>query len=171
MSRRTLTLILFNLALVIGIGGKAQEFHTMTYNEAIDAQEATIGDISWIAGNWRGEAFGGIVEENWSKPNGGSMMASFKLVVDNETRFYELITISELEGTLVLYLRHFSKDLKGWEEKDTPMVLNLVKRTNNAVYFDGMTFERISDNEIHVYVMLEQDGKKKEHQFVYKKDN
>ena len=40
-------------------------------------------NISWIAGHWKGEAFGGITEEIWSEPSGGSMMASFKLVVDD----------------------------------------------------------------------------------------
>ena len=39
----------------------------------------TLENIAWISGTWHGEAFGGITEEIWSEPSGGSMMATFKL--------------------------------------------------------------------------------------------
>ena len=41
-------------------------------------------NIKWIAGTWHGEAFGGITEEIWSEPSGGSMMATFKLINDGK---------------------------------------------------------------------------------------
>jgi len=70
-------------------------------------------NIAWISGTWHGEAFGGEVEEIWSAPSGGSMMATFKLVVDGEVGFYEIEIIREIENSLLLQLKHFRADLKG----------------------------------------------------------
>ncbi|AUP81692.1 DUF6265 family protein [Flavivirga eckloniae] len=132
--------------------------------------EPKLENISWISGNWKGEAFGGQVEENWSKPSGDSMMATFKLVKDNKTSFYEIEIIREVENTLILQLKHFNNDLKGWETKDETVDFPLKKITSNKVVFDGMSFEKISDNEMNVYVDLhEKDGTTKTIKFNYKK--
>ena len=49
--------------------------------------KATLADIAWLSGHWRGEAFGGITEEIWSPPLGDSMMGSFKLVSEGKNQF------------------------------------------------------------------------------------
>ena len=80
--------------------------------------EPKLENIAWISGTWHGEAFGGKTEEIWSQPSGGSMMATFKLTVNDQVQFYEIEIIREIENDLVLQLKHFNKDLKGWETKD-----------------------------------------------------
>lgn len=119
--------------------------------------EPKIVNVAWIAGNWKGEAFGGQVEENWSEPSGGSMMATFKLIVNGQVSFYEIEIIREINNTLILQLKHFNNDLKGWETKDETVDFPLKEITANKVVFDGMTFERISANEMNVYVDLRND--------------
>lgn len=132
--------------------------------------EPKLENISWISGNWKGQAFGGIVEENWSKPSGGSMMATFKLINDNKVSFYEIEIIREIENSLVLQVKHFNHDLKGWETKDQTVDFPLKKITTNKVIFEGMTFEKISDNEMNVYVDIKQkDGTIETVTFSYKK--
>ncbi len=79
---------------------------------------ASIDQVAWIAGHWKGEAFGGITEEIWSPPQAGSMMASFRLINKGVVSFYEIEIIREINGSLVLELKHFNNDLKGWETKD-----------------------------------------------------
>jgi hypothetical protein len=127
----------------------------------LSSQENTLAhkleNIAWIAGTWHGEAFGGEVEEIWSKPSGGSMMATFKLVVDGKVGFYEIEIIRQIENTLLLQLKHFRPDLKGWETKDDTVDFPLKYITENKAVFEGMTFERISDSEMHVFVDLEND--------------
>lgn len=118
--------------------------------------EPKLENISWISGNWKGEAFGGQVEENWSKPSGGSMMATFKLINNNKVSFYEIEIIREVENTLMLQLKHFSNDLKGWETKDETVDFPLKQITANKVVFEGMSFEKVSDNEMNVYVDIHQ---------------
>jgi hypothetical protein len=119
----------------------------------------TLENIRWIAGNWKGEAFGGIVEENWSEPSGGSMMATFKLIVNGKVNFYEIETISEVNNSLILRLKHFTNDLKGWETKDETVDFPLIKVTPNKAIFEGMIFESVDANNMIVYVTIGQkDG-------------
>lgn len=135
-----------------------------------DKQESPIANldaVKWLSGHWKGHAFGGIIEEVWSSPVGGSMMGAFKLVVDNKVQFYEIETISEENETLIFRLKHFSHDLKGWEEKDETKDFALVKVTKNKVFFNGLTLEKVSDNEINIYVAIEEKGLKKEEKFTY----
>ncbi|WP_235982205.1 DUF6265 family protein [Gelidibacter maritimus] len=132
--------------------------------------EPKLENIKWIAGNWKGEAFGGQTEENWSEPSGGSMMATFKLIDNGKVVFYEIEIIRELENTLILQLKHFGNDLKGWEEKDKTIDFPLKEITENKVVFEGMTFEKISANEMTIYVDIRQDdGSVETVKFDYKK--
>jgi hypothetical protein len=129
--------------------------------------KADLSAVSWLSGHWRGEAFGGLIEEVWAPALGNSMMGAFKLVVNNEVQFYEIETISEENNTLVFRLKHFHKNLKGWEEKDTTVDFMLVKATKDKVYFNGLTLEKVSDNEINLYVAIEDNGDTTEEKFNY----
>ncbi len=130
---------------------------------------ASINDVAWIAGYWEGEALGGITEEIWTAPLGKSMMGSFKLVVEDTVQFYELCTITEENNSLLLRIKHFDKNLNGWEEKDTSIEFPLVKIEKNKVYFDDLTFEKISENELTIYVVFKEEGKDEvEMKFNYK---
>ncbi len=134
------------------------------------ALEPKLENIAWIAGNWKGEAFGGQAEENWSEPSGDSMMATFKLVTNGKVSFYEIEIIREVESTLILQLKHFNNDLKGWEEKDDTVDFPLKELTPNKVVFEGMVFEKVSSNEMNVYVDLHQkDGSVETVKFSYTK--
>jgi len=144
--------------------------NTIQLEEGLKSPKASLEDVSWIAGHWQGEAFGGITEEIWSPPLGNSMMFVFKLLVDGKVQFYEIGHIQEHEETLLLQLKHFSGNLKGWETKDQTIDFKLVKVEENKVYFEGFTMEKINTNEINLYVLIEQeDGTKKEEKFNYKK--
>jgi len=122
--------------------------------------EPKLENLAWLTGNWKGEALGGIVEENWSEPSGGSMMATFKLIKDNEIVFYEMEIIREVENTLVLQLKHFNKDLTGWERKDETVDFPLKEITPNKIIFEGMSFEKVTNDEMIVSVDVQnKDGK------------
>ncbi len=143
--------------------------NTLIYNDSTNSPKANLSQIEWITGHWRGEAFGGITEEVWTPNLGGSMMCAFKLVVNNQVKFYEIVTISEENGTLILRLKHFHEDLKGWEAQDETVDFKLVKITKNKVFFDGFTFERNGKKGLNIYVVI-QDGKEKnEVKFAYQK--
>ena len=156
--------------LLIFISFNAFSQNTMSLPKDGSSPEAELSQISWMEGHWKGEAFGGIVEEIWSPPLGGSMMFSFKLVNDGEITFYELGHIRQIDKTLAFELKHFHGDLKGWEEKDEVQRFKLVKVEGDRMYFEGFTFEKISGTEINIYALIEHDdGSTEEVRFNYKK--
>ena len=162
-----LSLIVFTFAL------KAHPDEVLSNTETLapgaSSAPASIGDVKWISGYWQGDIWGGQFEEIWSQPSAGSMMASFKFIQDNQVRFYELMAISEHKGSLILRLKHFGRDLIGWEEKDQSMDFKLVRFTKTSAYFEGYTYNLVNQNEMHVYVVIDNDGEKQETKFVFKR--
>jgi hypothetical protein len=133
--------------------------------------EPKLENIAWISGTWHGEAFGGVTEEIWSEPSGGSMMASFKLINDGKVTFYEIEIIREVNNTLMLQLKHFGNDLKGWETKNETVDFPLKEITETKVVFEGLIFEKVSPNEMNVYVDIkDEEGQVENVKFNYKKD-
>ncbi len=156
------------LFLLYSLTGYTQ--NTLSLDAKSESPKADLSMIAWMEGHWKGEAFGGIIEEIWSPPLGGSMMFSFKLVNDGTISFYELGHIRELEETLVFELKHFHGDLKGWEEKNEVQSFQLLKVEGNRLYFDGFTFERINKDEINIYALIHHDdGIEEEIRFNYKR--
>ena len=141
--------------------------HILSLQSGHQSPLATIDEVSWIAGHWRGEAMGGVTEEIWSPPLGNAMMGSFRLIKFNKVSFYELEAISEENESLILRLKHFHGNMKGWEEKDVTVDFPLVKLEKNMAYFDGMTFEKVSKTELNVYVLVGNEENTKEMMFTY----
>ena len=134
-----------------------QAQNTLPFQENGQSPKANLTSIEWLAGHWQGEAFGGIAEEIWSPPMGGVMLFSFRLVAEGTISFYEFGHILETDGTLILQLKHFDGDLMGWEEKDETIDFKLVKVEENRLFFDDFTIEYVSDKEINMYVLIEED--------------
>jgi len=119
---------------------------------------AKIQDVAWIAGQWEADAFGGVSEEVWNPPFGPSMVGMYKLVKDNKVVFYELLVIMEHLDSLILKLKHFNPDLTGWEEKAQTVDFPLVKLTADSAYFDGLTFRRIDENTMKIFLLMKKKG-------------
>ncbi len=145
--------------------------HTLALDEGSASPAASIDQVAWVAGHWHGEAFGGQVEEVWSKPAGGAMMGMFRLVQGGEVGFYEILTLLEEEGSLVFRLKHFNSDLTGWEEKDETVSMPLVALEDGIAFFDGITFQRVDDNTMNIYLASEnKEGGFDEITFIYTKE-
>lgn len=119
---------------------------------------ATLADMKWLAGHWVGEAFGGKAEEIWAEPAGPNMAGMYRLVMGDKTLFYELITVVEKDGSLVLRLKHFNEDLTGWEEKNEVRAFPLVMKKDGAMHFEGMSFHPDGD-KLTVYLAVEHKDK------------
>lgn len=137
----------------------------------IDQQSpaATIEDVAWIAGQYECEAFGGTAHEVWSEPRADNMLGMFQLIDGPSVSFYEIMSIRALDGSLMLRLKHFDKNLHGWEEKDETIDFPLVKLEKNKAYFDGLTFERVGRKRLNVYVAIKNKGETEEVLFAYKR--
>lgn len=126
---------------------------------------ASIEDVSWIAGQWTGEALGGRFEETWNSPSAGGMVGMFKLTRDGDVSFYELLTIVPEGESLVLRLKHFGSDLVGWEEKDKSVEFPLVAIRDNEAQFNGLTFRKIDNDEMLITVNVKSGGEVQELRF------
>jgi len=150
--------------LVLGSGaasGTAQESdttHTVPSSENGDRPPASIDDLSWLTGRWIGRGLGASVEEVWLPARGGAMVGVFRLVREDSVQFYELVTLVEEEGSLSLRLKHFGPDLVGWEEKTESVSFPLVRRTSDALWFDGLTIRRVGDDRMRIWVALQSEG-------------
>lgn len=156
--------------LIFGLG-LCHAQNTLQLAEGQTPPNASMENVSWIQGHWKGEAFGGVAEEIWSPPMGGTMMFVFRLVHDQKVSFYEIGHIKEVGGTLLMQLKHFSGDLVGWEEKEETVDFKLVKIEADRVFFEGLTFERITDGHIRCHVLVEDGDTANEVLFDYKKAN
>jgi hypothetical protein len=171
MKKTLFTLLILAFLCSTGFSQYADTENTIQLKSAQESPKATIQEVAWIAGNWRGEALGGITEEIWSPPSGGSMMCVFRLIRNDQVSFYEICTITEEEGTLIMRIKHFDPVLKGWEEKDEREEFPLVRLSGNRAWFSGLTFERISDQEMNVYVQIgDEPGKEQEVKFNYRRN-
>lgn len=66
--------------------------------------KAVIGDLGWLAGAWvgtRGEGGATSIEERWSPPLGGAMLAVSRTVSRGSMRAFEFLRIVERDGGLV----------------------------------------------------------------------
>ena len=141
--------------------------HTLKLDEAAVRPAAEIESLAWLAGYWRGEGSIGVGEEIWAPPSSGTMVGAFKAVRDGEPSFYELLEISEEEGSLILKIKHFDPELKGWEERDGFVAFPLVKLAPQEAYFSGLTYRRV-DDRLYAYVATTgKDGRVGELEFVF----
>ena len=119
---------------------------------------AEIADIAWLQGRWVGEGLGGTAEDLIASPVDGEMMGMFRHVkADGTINFYEFYLFAEANGSLTQRLKHFSRPLRSWEDKDEFVEFPLVAIEDDAVYFDGLTYRREPDDGLTVGVRVDED--------------
>jgi hypothetical protein len=161
-----LALCLATLAMPANAHEK-QTANTLKLSAGEKSPPATLAEMKWLEGHWTGEAFGGVGEEIWSPAQAGSMMGMYRLIQKGKPVFYELCTVVEENGGLILRLKHFNADLTGWEEKNDTVDFPLVAVEKGAMHFDGMSFHPQGET-LTVYLAIRQkDGKLTEQKFVY----
>ncbi len=119
---------------------------------------AKVADVGWIAGHWQGSAMGGEFEETWNPPFAGTMVGMFKFAKGNEVQFYELLTIVEKDNSLLLRLKHFDRNLVGWEERDKTIEFPLRELTKDSAVFDGLVFTRVDANNMKIEVTAKESN-------------
>jgi len=110
----------------------SEEHSTATANPA----KATLADMAWLEGRWRGEWGTRIAEQVWTGPKAGVMTGVFRVVENEKALVIELFTIVEKPEGLNFYIRHFTPELVAWE-KSEPTVLNLASLDAKKVDFEN----------------------------------
>jgi hypothetical protein len=146
-----------------------QTKNTYALDDPANQPVATIDDVAWLTGAWTGVAFGEKIEEVWNPPSGGSMVGMFKLFKGVEPAMYELFIAVEDQSSLVIKLKHFGADFKGWEKQDEYISFPLVKLEEDAAHFAGLSYHRVSNDELHAYLAMPGREKLREEKIVYKR--
>jgi hypothetical protein len=136
------------------LSGEAQGAETRQLAEGASSPPATLADFAWMAGRWTGDGLGGQLEEVYSPPAAGVMLGHFMARDQDGAGFYELITLREEKGSVMLRLRHFDPDLKAWEDKGVTVEFPLVEIAGNRFYFNGLTIEKVGPDETRHHILL-----------------
>ena len=114
------------------------------------AEPVAIEDLSFLAGSWRGDVFGSLVEETWLPPEEGNMTGVFRMTGDEKVNLLEIMTLTETDDGLMYRLRHFDTALVPWaSEADGPIEGRAELVDEDSVRFVMTNPE--SDVEVIVY--------------------
>jgi hypothetical protein len=69
------------------------------------AQRASVDQLAWMAGCWRQEAGGRVVDEMWMTPSGGAMLGVSRTVANGRTVAHEFMQIREDGGRVAFIAR------------------------------------------------------------------
>lgn len=142
--------------------------HTLSLRPGQSSPPAKIADVGWLSGRWTGPSLGGMSEEIWGQPGGGSMLGAYRLLKDDKPVFYELVTIVEEQGTLRMRVKHFNSELNGWEDKEKFTLFKLVSLGRGIVNFDGLTYRADGSDHITAFLAIKgKDGTLHEEEFQF----
>lgn len=141
--------------------------HTIKLDSGMTSPHATLADVAWLQGHWRGPGLGGISEEYWMEPSGGAMPGVFRAVADGEVIFYEMFALTEFDGSLVLRLKHFNPDMTGWEDKEEMVRFRLAHVEPGLIQFNSLTYRLETEDRMLIHVAVRQrNGDLEELEFV-----
>ncbi len=109
-----------------------------------ETRKPVLEDFSWLAGRWEGHLGPMTAEQQWMAPKNGTMQGFFRLTDTEKTIVIELFTIRESQSGIEFYFRHFSPELKPWEEKEA-YHLNLTKSEGGVFRFDNPVVNQLKD--------------------------
>lgn len=94
-----------------------------------------LASLDWLIGSWTGSVGEDAIEEVWLPPVGGAMAGIFRWSKGGQVYLYELMTLEEAEGAVVLKIKHFGPGLIGWEDKAASVVFDRVEATADRAAF------------------------------------
>ena len=98
---------------------------------------ATVEQLDWMTGNWAGQLGPNQLEENWIATEGGSIAAMVRMTGADATSMFEMITIEEVDGSLVLNIQQWDPGFQ--PRSDGPQTMELEEISANSVKFRAVS--------------------------------
>ncbi len=98
---------------------------------------ASIDQLAWMTGNWAGQLGPNQLEENWIATEGGSIAAMVRMTGGGSTSMFEMITIEESNGTLVLHIQQWDPGFEPRTATAQEMILEEID--GNSVKFRAVS--------------------------------
>ncbi len=163
-------LLLLNL-IFIGRGNAQENSNgpiSIQLSEGQKSESIDLANYKWLAGSWVGSGLGGQCVETWSEPQGDTIVGSFLFSQEGKAVFSEHFVLTKLGDSVTLKLKHFDNNLVGWEEKDKSVEFKFVKRNGDRFHFSGLTYVKVGDDKMDVYVLIKQkDNSFREEKFEF----
>ena len=121
--------------------------HTFVLDDPEHRPAATLDDVAWLVGSWKGEGFGSTFEEVWNPPSAGSMVGMFKLH-DGDS----------------------DPDFTSWEDKNDYGQFRFIRADPDAVHFSGLSFYRIDETTVHAYLAANFGDGLREEKLIYRRN-
>ena len=141
------------------------------------AVEASLDGLAWITGGWTGTLGDRTIEQHWSAPLGGSMLAMYRSIRADRATLYELLAIEQDADGIVLRIKHFAPGpgLVSQEAKDQSIDHRLVSVEGRTAVFMGVaaenpariTFSSPDPGRLTISVEREREGKRVATEFNY----
>ncbi|HEV3484105.1 MAG TPA: DUF6265 family protein, partial [Vicinamibacterales bacterium] len=138
---------------------------------------ATVDQLAWVAGAWTGTLGDRTVEQHWSAPLAGSIVAMYRSIRGGKTTLYELLAMENEGEGVVLRIKHFApgRGLVSQEAKDESMDHTLVSLEERTAVFVGgtaaspvrITFRSPDANALNITVERQREGKPVSTEFKY----
>ncbi len=106
---------------------------SLAASTAFAGPPATIGQLNWMTGNWAANLGPNQLEENWIKAEGSSIAAMVRMTGNDATSMFEMITIEEVDGSLVLHIQQFDPGFMA--RTPAPQEMELAEIGDNSVRF------------------------------------
>lgn len=139
--------------------------------------KATVDQLAWVAGAWTGTLGDRTIEQHWSAPLAGSIIAMYRSIRNGRPTLYELLAIEQEGEGVVLRIKHFAPGpgLVGQEAKDESMNHALVHLEDRKAVFEGgtaagpvrVTFTSPDPAALTIVVERQRDGKPVSTEFKY----
>lgn len=131
--------------------------HTITLDDDDARYVLDLAKAEWLVGTWRGEGFGGTVEEVWLPAAHDQMIGAFRYYGEEEAGFSELMTLAHVDGQTLLRVKHFNPDFTGWETQDESVDFRFVEAGDRILRFRGLTLTSPNPDVLHIYIAM-RDG-------------
>jgi hypothetical protein len=140
---------------------------TMSSNVIVARDPSSAADklanIAWMQGSWTTMVDGDYLDEFWSPSHADSMIGMFRWSKKDKLWMSEMLSIVTEGDTIVLRIKHFDRAMIGWEDKDKPLTLPLVRQSKDESVFETENkAERLTYRKTGVDtmdVLLEENGK------------
>lgn len=137
--------------------------------------KATVQQLAWVAGAWRGTLGDRTVEQHWSAPLGNSIVAMYRSVQGDRALLYELLAIEQEGEGVFLRIKHFAPGagLVGREVASVDHAL--IRVSENSAVFEGtsadnparITFTKPDADTLTIVVERKPDGAPVSTEFKY----
>jgi len=124
--------------------GQRETAHAAIITVTPENSKPALEDFSWLAGRWEGKLGPMTAEQQWMAPKNGTMQASSASPTPRKPSSSSFSPFAKTPGGIEFYFRHFSPELKPWEEKEA-YHLNLTKAEGGVFRFDNPVVNQVKD--------------------------